>query len=385
MTAAATSTTSRTPVFIGAGLVVALLVIGLIAGDGSSSTSGPPYSPSSTSGEGTRGLVLLLGELGADLRVGQKVPDANTQVALLLHDGLDDESRQQLEGWVSGGGTLVLADPDSPLAAGTTGFSGAGLAERGTCDIPALDDVSELRLPFGSDFRVRGEAQSCFGDGRTAFIVSAPLDQGRIVSIGGAEVFTNSVLDEADNSVLAARLLIPSAGGAVAILDPNAPGSGRTTLGDLIADRVFQAMLQLGVAFIVYALWRSRRVGRPVVEPQPVAIAGSQFVRAVGGLQQRSHSTDRAASTLRIDTRRILCTRYAVPLNIDTAALAALTATKTGLDRNQVAAALSDTPVLDEASLVILGQQLDTICQAALDGRPPALDGRQEVLDGRSH
>jgi len=348
---------------------VSLLLIGLIAGDGDSSTSGPPYSPSSTSGDGTRGLVLMLGELGADLRVGQKVPDATTQVALLLHDGLDDEGRQQLETWVSDGGTLVLADPDSPLAAGTTGFSGAALVERGTCDVAALDDVFELRIPFASEFRVRGDAQSCFGDGRNAFIVSAPFDQGRIVSVGGADGFTNAALDEADNSVLAARLLIPSDGGSVAILDPNPPGSGRTTLGDLIADRVFQAILQLGVAFIVYALWRSRRVGRPVVEPQPVAIAGSQFVRAVGGLQQRSHSTDRAASTLRIDTRRILCTRYAVPLNIDTATLAALTATKTGLDRNQVAAALSDTPVLDEASLVILGQQLDTICQAALDGR----------------
>lgn len=368
-------TTSRAPWFIGAGLLVSLIVIGLIAGDGESSKSGPPFSPSSTSADGTRALVLLLGELGADLRVGQRLPDTNTRVALLLRDGLDEQSRQQLEAWVSGGGTLILADPDSPLAPATVGFSGMARADRGTCDIPALDDVSELRLPFGIDFRVRGEAQSCFGDGRTAFIVGMARDQGRIVSIGGPGVFTNAVLDEGDNSVLAARLLVPGEGGRVAILDPNAPGSGSTTLGDLIADRVFQAILQVGVAFIVYALWRSRRVGRPVTEPQPVAIAGSQFVRAVGGLQQRSRATDRAATTLRIDTRRILSDRFGVPLNLDTATLAELTATRTGLDRNQVAAALSDSPVLDEASLVALGQQLDTI-------RYQVLHGRQEVLDG---
>src|SRR5207302_848217 len=155
---------------------------------------------------------------------------------------------------------------------------------------------------------------------------------GRVVSIGGPDVFTNDLLDEGDNSVLAARLLAPSEGDTVAILDPNAPGSGGTTLGDLIADRVFQAILQLGVAFIIYALWRSRRVGRPVLEPQPVAIAGSQFVRAVGGLQQRSRATDRAATTLRTDLRRTLCTRFGVPLNTDTDSLARLTASTTGLD-----------------------------------------------------
>jgi hypothetical protein len=369
---------SRAPLFIGAGLLVALVAIGLIAGDGESSKSGPALSPSSTSADGTRGLVLLLRESGGEVRVGQRLPDAGTHVALLLRDGLNDQDRQQLSAWVSAGGTLVVADPESPMAAASpTGFFGLGHANRGTCDIPGLDDVSELTTPSGIDFRVPRQTQSCFGDGRTAFIVSASRDRGRIVSFGGPDVFTNAALDQADNSVLAARLLLPADGSPVAILDPNAPGSGSTTLGDLIADRVFQAILQLGVAFIVYALWRSRRVGRPVTETQPVPIAGSQFVRAVGGLQQRSRSTDRAASALRTDTRRVLSHRFGVPLNLDTATLAELTATRTGLDRHHVAAALGDTPILDEASLVALGQQLDTI-------RQHVLNGRQEVLDGRS-
>ena len=377
VTATAPAKTSRAPLFIGAGLLVSLIVIGLIAGEGESSKSGPPFSPSSTSADGTRGLVLLLGELGADVRVGQKLPDANTHVALLLHDGLDDQSRQQLEAWVSGGGTLVLADPDSPMAAGTTGFSGSGRADRGTCDIPALDDVSELSVPFGIDFRVRGEVQSCFGDGRTAFIVSTTRDQGRIVSIGGPDVFTNAVLDEADNSVLAARLLRPPR----AVPSPSSTRTRRAREARRSATSSPTACSRRSCnSASRSSSTRSgapRRVGRPVTEPQPVAIAGSQFVRAVGGLQQRSRSTDRAATTLRTDTRRVLSDRFGVPLNMDTATLAELTATRTGLDRNQVAAALSDAPILDEASLVTLGQQLDTI-------RQQVLDGRQEVLDGRS-
>jgi hypothetical protein len=368
-TAGAPTTASRTPLLIGAGLLVSLIVIGLVAGSGDSPQSGPPYSPSSTGSSGTRALVLLLGELGADVRVGQRIPDADTRVALLLHDGLDAAARSQLEGWVRDGGTLVLTDPESPLSPGTTGFSGAGPADRGNCDIEGLDGVERLDIPFGVDVRARTRSQSCFGDGRSAFIVRSPFGEGAIITIGGPDVFTNAVLAAADNSVLAGRLLLPSEGGSVAVLDPNPPGSGTTTLGDLIADRVYQAMLQLGVAFIIYALWRSRRVGRPVTEPQPVAIAGSQFVRAVGGLQHRSGATDRAASTLRVDTRRLLSNRFGVPLTMDSATLAELTASRTGLDRTQVAAALGDAPILDEASLVSLGQQLDTIRQEVLDGR----------------
>ena len=83
------------------------------------------------------------------MRVGQRLPDSNTRVALLLHDGLDEQARHELEAWVEGGGTLVLADPDSPMAPSQSAFAGSGHIQRDTCDIPALDDVSDLDVPFG--------------------------------------------------------------------------------------------------------------------------------------------------------------------------------------------------------------------------------------------
>jgi hypothetical protein len=211
--------------------------------------------------------------------------------------------------------------------------------------------------------------RSCAGDGRAAFVVEAHRGRGTIISVGSSEVFVNEHLADAGNSVLAVRLLLPGEGQSVAILDPNPPGSGHTTLTDLIPDRVFQAIIQLGSAFMVYALWRSRRIGRPVTEPQPVAIAGSQFVRAIGGLQQRSRATDRAASTLRADVRRALSDRYGVELTTDPYTLAQLVGDRTRLDRDQVVWALGDSPILDESALVQLGHQLDIIRQEALDGR----------------
>ena len=366
---------SRTPFLIGGALLALLVVIALLAGDSSSSTSGPALSPASTSPSGTRALVLLLRENGGDVRVGQRTPDSSTHLALLLHDGLDDQARAQLDRWVSDGNTLVVADSDSPFAPGPARFPGGGTVDRATCDLQGLDDVNHITVHAGDAFVVRRGQASCFGTGSRAFIVSAPRGEGHIVTIGSADEFTNELLDKVDNSVLAVRLLLPAEGASVAVLDPNPPGSGGTTLGDLIADRVFQAILQLGVAFVLYALWRSRRVGKPVTERQPVAIAGSQFVRAVGGLQQRSRATDRAARTLRMETRRALGQHLHVSPNIDAATLADLVVARTDLDRTAVAYALSDAPILDEGSLVVITRQLDTI-------RKQVLEGRQEVLDG---
>ncbi len=363
---AATERSSRAPFVIGGALVVVLLAIALLAGD-SGSGNGPALSPTSTAGAGTRGLVVLLSELGADVRVGQSVPDASARVALLLHDGLDERSRQALGGWVEGGGTLVVTDPDSPLSA-TPSSSLIGGSFRGECDLPALADVRSLSLAVAPLLRVRSESQSCFGDGRAAFVVSTARGGGTVVSIGSPQVFVNDRLDEADNSVLAIRLLLPAAATPVAVLDPNPPGSGTTTLADLVADRVFQAIVQLGVAFVLYALWRSRRMGRPVTEAQPVAIEGSQFVRAVGGLQQRNRATDRAAIALRTDARRAIGDRFGLPVNADAAVLARLVAARSSLPEATVVWALSSAPVVDDDSLVQLSNVLDTIRQEVIDG-----------------
>src|SRR5262249_54552404 len=160
----------------------------------------------------------------ADVRVDQRVPDNGTRVALLLNDGLDDNSRDQLASWVDGGGTLVVADPSSPLAAASFD-STFGPPFRGGCDIAALDDVHALSVGRGAEFAGGPTSETCFGDGHRAFIVSDRRGSGTVVSIGSPELFINDRLDAADDSVLAARLLLPAEGGSVAILDPNPPGS----------------------------------------------------------------------------------------------------------------------------------------------------------------
>src|SRR5580765_1716671 len=109
-------TVTRRPIVIGIAIAVALVIAALLAGQDSSG-EGARLSPTSTSPDGLRGLVLLLESFDAQVGTEQAVPDANTKVAFLARDGLDDRSREEVRSWVRAGGTLVVADPESPLAA----------------------------------------------------------------------------------------------------------------------------------------------------------------------------------------------------------------------------------------------------------------------------
>jgi hypothetical protein len=366
---------SRRGLIIGIAVGVALVLVGLIAGQ--SSTQGAPFSPASTSSDGLKGLVLLMQSFGADVHTNLSVPDSGTRVAFLARDSLDDQAEADLRTWVRGGGTLVLADPSSPLASPTSGEVGGFALVRGQCDLDGVDDVSrieigglnnDLEFTGGERFRA-GDHPSCFGDGDTAYVVEQRLGEGKIISVGSPNLFANGYLQSADDSVLAMRLLQPGGSQTVAILDAGATGSGRTTLIDLISDRVIQATIQLGIAFLIYALWRARRLGRPVVERQPVAIAGSQLVEAVGALEHRARATDRAGAAIRHDVRRIARERYGLAPRVSGTMLSDVVAERTGLDRVRVAYALSDSPVLDETTLVALTNELDTIRKEIVHGR----------------
>jgi hypothetical protein len=370
-------TVSRRPVVIGVAVAIALVVIAVLVGQ-STSGEGAPLSPTSSSPDGLRGLVLLLDSFGAQVETAASVPPSGTRVALLARDGLDDRTREAVRTWVRGGGTLVVADADSPLAARASTEVGGIALDRGQCDLVGLDDVDRIEIggldsgdlsPVGGNRYEVDSEPSCFGDGATAYVVETRLGSGAVISVGGPNLFANAFLDKSDNSVFAMRTLQPDGPQPVAILASSAPGSGRTTLLDLIPDRVFQAFIQLGIAFLLYALWRARRLGRPVVEPQPVEIAGSQLVRAVGSLEQRTHAADHAGAALRHDVERLIRERYGLAPDVPVATVAQVVADRTGLDRHRVERALGDTAIPDENSLLALSYELDTIRKEIVHGR----------------
>lgn len=348
-----------------------------------------PFDPRSAAGSGTRGLVVLLQHEGASVDVVRSAPaPGDEHRVLILQDRLNDAQRRDLLAFVEAGGVVVVADPESALAGevGDTSTIADGLpAFEGNeidgqinvpldqCDVAAL---SHLRGVFvRSGVRFHGAAQAmCFRNDSGSFAVVHRRGSGLIVQLGDNELFTNSLLRYADNGPLATALLAPSAGSHVDILLGSKAaksaadiGSGEKTLTDLVRPGVWMAIVQLSIAFVVFALARAIRPGRPVREPAQVPIAGSELVVATGNLMQRAHHAERAGWLLRGNLYRALCKQYHLPPTSSIQALDAAVAARTSLPPGHVAATL-EREVQDNTGLVALGSTLQEIREVALAG-----------------
>jgi hypothetical protein len=133
-----------------------------------------------------------------------------------------------------------------------------------------------------------------------------------------------------------------------------------------VPDGVKRAILQLAVAFAIFAVWRARRLGRPVPEPQPVAVAGSELVAAVGNLLDRTRSPVHAAELLRADLRRFLADHLGLPADSPPEVLATVAADRTGVDEARLLWALGPQPITDDAGLVTLARTIDSIREEVL-------------------
>jgi hypothetical protein len=142
-----------------------------------------------------------------------------------------------------------------------------------------------------------------------------------------------------------------------------------TTLLDLVPVNIERALLQLGVAFVLYALWRARRLGRPVVEGQPVEVAGSELVAAVGGLLERRSAAERSAAVLRADLRRDLGVRFGIPPEAPPDLAARIVADRTGTDPDRLLAALVGAPATDDAELTELARLIESVRREVIHGR----------------
>jgi hypothetical protein len=308
---------------------------------------GEPLDPRGTGPDGARALVLLLQGLGADVDVERGSPVPGAATAVLLRDSLDDADRAAVRAWVEAGGVLVVADDRSPLADG---------AVDAACPA-ALADVTVLDAGTLIDPLDGGEG-TCF-DG---FVRVDDAGAGFVVALGAPGPLTNRLLGEADNAQLAVSLLAPAPGTRVAFVDGGTiAAAAEDDLGDLVGAPVAQALALAAVAVAVWVLHRGRRLGRPVVEEQPVDVAGSELVVAVGRLLDGRRRPDEAAAILRAQVSRAAVARLGLPATADPRTIGAAVASRGGLDEARAAAALGERPVVTDDDLLDVAADLDRI------------------------
>lgn len=365
-----------------AGVVLAVVVGVLLIGGGPSTDR--PLDPRSHEPDGTSALVALLRELGSEVALDADRPDAATDVALLLRDRLGDGETADVQRWIRRGGTLVVIDPTSSFAPRNAdgrvlgdlgdlgGPSDPGVAlDVGSCDVAPLqrDGITAIEVPGPvAPYEVAPSAQSCFGDGDTAYVVATRDGAGTVVALAGSGIATNRALADADNAPVLATLLAPTGDTRLSVLDPPSPApTGEETLWGAVPTGVKRALAQLALAFVVYAVWRARRLGRPVQEAQPVAVASSELVAAVGGLLERTGSTQHAADLLRAELHRELVAQLGLPPDLPPGAFSRIVAARSGLDAERLEFAVGPRPVDTDQELVNVAQAIDVVRKEVLD------------------
>lgn len=376
----ATPSGGRRRTLVGVAVVVAgAVVIGLLAAPG---VSDAPLSPTSTEPGGTRAVVDTLSELGLTVRVGRPEPNPDRSVdsALVLIDDLDDDERAALEAQAADGATVVVTDPASPLGAdpsATAGRAGFEPSPQPSCPVAALAGIDWVQVS-GAAFEPAPDETGCFPLTHGAWLVVTPAGDGHVVSVGGSDWLTNAQLTRRDHAPLAAALLAPREDADVLIVEPRdvlaGRGEGFAGLVALVPGWTWAALAQLGMAAAIGIAWRARRLGRPVTEPQPVALPGSELVTAVGDLWQVTGAAAHAGSRLRGDLADELRRRLGLDADASAEHLAAAAA-DAGADAEQARRALAGPLPGDGAGLVGLGRDIERVRAAVSDPRATASDG----------
>jgi hypothetical protein len=265
---------------------------------------------------------------------------------------------------LTSGADVVLVDPGSVAAAQLT--QAGSLADRTRapgCDLPAAQLAGTVRLG-GHRYTSLNSAVSCYDGALLALPAGTVAGGGRLTVVGSSDFLTNDRLDQQGNAALAIGLLDhqPALTWYAA-----KRASGGSSLTDLLPKAVPWALLQIGVAVVVVAFWRGRRLGPVVTEPLPVVVRAAETVLGRARLYAAARARSTAAEALRAGSRA----RLAALVHLDSAArpeaLIEAVAAHSGIEPATVAATLyagAGTPEYGadtDAAIVRLADELDIL------------------------
>lgn len=367
---------ARTPLLLGLLVVLAGVVLAATA---DRATRGR-LDPVAVDDSGSRAVAQLLREQGVSVdvvRTASAVRGAGPGSTVLVPFPWRLGSAQLAAVRQSGADVVVVAPGPEALAALAPDVEIIALDEpvdalEPGCDLPAARSAGRAELG-GELYRARGAATTCYSTDTGAALIqvasgadprpaeAAPAAR-TVTVLGAPDVLTNGALAEEGNAALALGLL--GANPRLLWFLPGAEGppvGQERSLGELVAPGWLWGVAQLGVAAILVALWRARRLGPVVTEPLPVVVRSAETVEGLARLYRRAGAREHAAETLRVATRARLAPLLGLG-RVDrdgAAALVAAVAARTGRPAAEVDTLLYGPAPLDDRLLVELANGLD--------------------------
>ncbi|WP_394215812.1 DUF4350 domain-containing protein [Brachybacterium vulturis] len=365
-------------------LLITFIVIAMVAALLASVARGfyrdGPLEPDAPTGQGSRAVVEVLGDLGVEVDVDRHTADAAAALregrTVLLTAPGELNARQLTalaEARDANGARLVLVQPDFvALSSLTPEISPSGaLRDGGRIEAgPECGDLAHrarlVEMPTAEDglrgaaslYRTSDGARSCFQSDSGALVA----EHDGVLVLGSADLLTNDGIGLADNSALVLNLL--AADGELSWYVPSANDPMGTTsltplgyLPDWAGPLLLWVVLVAGIALVAVG----RRFGPVVLEPLPVTVRPQELVLGRAQLLQRAGARDDAARALRTAASTRLADRLG--LRHETSLDGLLAALRPHADRSeeQLRALLGPTPVPSDQDLVRLAHELDRL------------------------
>jgi hypothetical protein len=347
-------------------IVLTGLVLVLSRGD---QTSGQ-LEPGSYEPGGSRALAQLLGRQGVDVHPAHTIDEARHQVDggtllvtapdLVPGNGLA-ELRRRVAHLV-----LIAPGPDAlraVLPTVTAGGSGDVRTLEPDCTVGSAVAAGSASLG-GARYRTTDpSARSCYRDGEDPTFVQFADRTGTVTVLGTSAPLTNERLADEGNAALSMRVLGDHGRLVWYLPSPADPAleAGQKPFFDLIPAGWRYGALMAGIAVVLLALWRARRLGPVVREPLPIVVRAAETAEGRARLYRRGGATGHAAETLREAARARLRSRLGLPGDADPASLVETVSTRAGRAPAEIGAVLHGPPPVEEAGLVRLADELDRV------------------------
>jgi len=334
--------------------------------------------PASTTQLGTRALADILAERGHQV-VGTYTSSAalaairpgNTTVVITSPGLLTGPELTRLS---LAQADLVVVEPDRPvLALLSPGITIAG-SSGVTRPVPPGCQLGPATAAGNADMggvtfaisRATPGAAGCYRAGGHPSLVRYAA-AGKVVTILGTGLpLSNQYLADQGNAALAINLLSTSHRIVWLTAQPSpaagtGPGRGTGSTPPLIPVAAVLVVLQLGVAVVLAALWRARRLGPLVPEQLPVVVRASETVEGHARLYQSRRARGRAAAAIReamlARVQPALGLGQGAPQDAVTGAIAS----RSRLSPQEISMTIFGPPPASDAELVNLVRSLDQL------------------------
>jgi hypothetical protein len=363
-------------------VVIGLVLVTILAAIGRAPNS-RTLDPRNAEPNGAHALSVLLGDRGITVTVADRLAALRSGrgTTILVTDPLK-VSNQALDAMAASAATVLVVSPP-PRALSALGVPATADAVTATtvlapgCALPAATTAGTVRIA-GDLYAVHGPVTRCYPQAGDAALLSATRSNGATpIVLGSGSTLTNAQLATQGNAALALGLLTtPVVQWVPGGLQAGVVAKSQQGLFNLLPARLLWATLALFIALVVLALWRGRRLGRPVVEPLPVVVRASETVEGRASLLHAARARGAAARSLRVAAVRRVSSSLRLGADDDPASVVALVAERTRTPAGEVTSMLYGGEPPDDAALVRLAQALPRLEAEVRNDAGPAAGGQ---------